>query len=474
MKRTNATVLLIIAVVIIIIGGGLYWAQKTGRISLFAAFDGWPDVTPDDPAYEEMMAVGEKGWLTGYPDGYFYPDANADRAQGAIGAAHAAENVISPVDPKPDPTCDINDPNTWIFTDVPCDHWAYNELKFAKELGFIDGYPDGSFQPDRTATRAELVVFMVKAKGWDLPNANICTLGDPSTYPFPDVPCDHWAYDYIVVAKQQRIIFGYESGEFKPEQGSTRRDLAVLMYRSSIQAGEEITISGNVSDSETGLPIPGATVNMIDDTLEGTQLLATADSTGAYRLRIVARGGYSSAIFAASGYNSSTIAIPLDIDREIDVALSPISGEEGVISGAVKDSDTNAAISGASVAVLNYENGSQLLDTADSNGAYELRVGATSGTFSIRASATGYDSKTLSATLSGGSATLNFLLTETAEPEEPGEPPIIVDGVTTGGVVAAATGAILPVALVLLGTILALFSLIYLLKTNKPEKSAQA
>ncbi|GAG89869.1 unnamed protein product [marine sediment metagenome] len=63
----------------------------------------------------------------------------------------------------------------------------------AKELDIIEGFSDGTFQPDRAATRAEAVVFIVKTKEYDLGGAGICTPGDPSTYPFPDVPCDHWA-----------------------------------------------------------------------------------------------------------------------------------------------------------------------------------------------------------------------------------------------------------------------------------------
>jgi hypothetical protein len=456
-----------VAIIIIIIGGGLYWAQKTGRISLFAAFEGWPDVTPNDPFYEEMITVGELGWMAGYEDGLFYPDVIADRSSVVVGEVQARGDIVGDI------TCDALDPLTWPFTDVDCDHWAFDYIAKAKALGLIDGFTDGSFQPNQPAIRAEGVVFIVKAKEWSLDHGEICTLGDPSTYPFPDVACDHWAYDSIVVAKQQRIIFGYQSGNFEPNIDLTRRDLAVLLYRSFIQAGEELTISGTVTNSQTADPIPGASVVMVETNTEGTKLSANTDSTGAYQLRVVTTAGAFSIRASASGFQSQTQGVILDTDKTVNFSLVPVSDSEGVISGTVKDTETNNPILGASVTILSYENGSQLSDLTDSTGAYQLRVAATEGTFSVKASVSGYNSKTLSATLSSGIATLNFSLNKIAsEPEVPGESPTIVDG-TTQGTKAAATGAVLPVAMVLLGTILALFSLVYLLKTNKPEQSAQ-
>ncbi len=467
MKRTNAIVLLIISVVIIIIGGGLYWAQKTGKIAIFGAFEGWPDVTPSDPAYHEIMAVGEATWMEGFPDGDFHADWNATRAQLSVGIVRARGDTVGDI------TCDQGDPTTWPFTDVDCNHWAFDYIAKSKALGIVEGFPDGSFHPDDPTTRATGVMFIVKAKEWSLDHGETCTLGDPSTYPFPDVDCDHLAYDYIVVAKQERVIFGFPSGNFEPDQDTSRRELALFLYRAWVQPGEEITVSGVVSDSESGDGVAGASVNVVEQ-VEGTKASDATDSTGAYELRVVATGGAFSVRASASGYQSQTQGIVLDVDKTVNFSLEPVADSEGVISGTVKDADSDSAVSGATVSVLNFESGSQLSDTTSANGAYELRVAATTGTFSVRASATGYDSKTLSASLSGGSATLNFLLSESADDsQDPGETPTLVDG-SGGRVSAAATGAVLPVAMVLLGTILALFSLIYLLKTNKPEQSAQA
>jgi hypothetical protein len=62
--------------------------------------------------------------------------------------------------------------------------------------GYIKGYPDGSFVPDRSITRAEAVTAVNHMLDF------IITLGDitSTTRTFPDVPSTHWAYLEVVSA----------------------------------------------------------------------------------------------------------------------------------------------------------------------------------------------------------------------------------------------------------------------------------
>lgn len=48
-----------------------------------------------------------------------------------------------------------------VFSDIK-GHWAHDTIVKAKELGLMSGYPDGSFQPDKPVTRAELAAAQVK------------------------------------------------------------------------------------------------------------------------------------------------------------------------------------------------------------------------------------------------------------------------------------------------------------------------
>lgn len=51
------------------------------------------------------------------------------------------------------------------FPDVPAGHWAADAIAYAAAQGWISGYPDGSFQPEQTVTRAETVKILNRALG---------------------------------------------------------------------------------------------------------------------------------------------------------------------------------------------------------------------------------------------------------------------------------------------------------------------
>lgn len=460
MKKTNSVVLLIVSLLLIIIGGGIYFAQKSGRLSLFAAFAGWPDVPVTDSAYTELTAIGEKGWVDGYYDGTYRPNIAADRAQVVVSAIKVSG--IKVIDASED-GCFAFNGHSYPYPDVPCTHWAIDYIWTAKKNNLITPFSNGTFQPDRAATKAELLALLMDITGTNVPNY---TCSGTADYPFPDVSCGYWAYDYIRLAKENNIVFGSSGDHFEPEVSATRRDLGVILYRMFISAASEVTISGQVTDADTSSPIIGASLYIDDVSAQGSKLSTSSDSTGAYSLRFVSAPTAYTVTASATGYQSKTVSISASQNASLDITLSAIAeATEGTISGYVRNSDTRKAIAGASVVVIGYENGSQLSDKTDSNGYYSLKVAPTSGTFSVKASASGYSSRTSSVTLSGGVGSLSFSLLS-ADQDSSGDNPEVISG-TGGSVSAASTGSALSVALVLIGTILALFSLIYLLKTNK-------
>jgi hypothetical protein len=50
-----------------------------------------------------------------------------------------------------------------VFTDVPADHWAANNLKYLLERGIIQGLPNGQFQGDRSPSRYEVATLLSRA-----------------------------------------------------------------------------------------------------------------------------------------------------------------------------------------------------------------------------------------------------------------------------------------------------------------------
>jgi|GEM_PF-3437483 len=97
------------------------------------------------------------------------------------------------------------------FTDVSGSHPYIAAIRWGKESGVLSGYPDGTFQPDRTVNRAEFLKIVLAADGTDISSASTPT-------GFRDVNEDAWYTPYIRYAKQQGIVQGYPDGSFKPEQ----------------------------------------------------------------------------------------------------------------------------------------------------------------------------------------------------------------------------------------------------------------
>lgn len=106
------------------------------------------------------------------------------------------------------------------YPDVSENHWAYHIIATANEAGIVQGYPDGSFKPNQTITRAEALKIFLYAKGVDI--------SDDKTANFPDVPEYSWFIDLVNYAFGLDIIIGYENGLFKPHQNISRGEIAKI------------------------------------------------------------------------------------------------------------------------------------------------------------------------------------------------------------------------------------------------------
>jgi peptide/nickel transport system substrate-binding protein len=107
------------------------------------------------------------------------------------------------------------------FSDVPEDYWAYKQISKMVELGILKGYPDGTFKPENSVTRAEFATMVVLAKK--------LTLVSPATPTFKDVPTNHWAFKYVETAVKAGYLKGYPDGTFGPSRTITREEMAAVM-----------------------------------------------------------------------------------------------------------------------------------------------------------------------------------------------------------------------------------------------------
>jgi hypothetical protein len=101
-------------------------------------------------------------------------------------------------------------------------HWAQKDIEKLVAAGAIAGYPDGSFQPDKTISRAEFTTVLVKT----------LKLQNKGSEAFADTE-SHWAKDYIAIAAAYGLISGYNAASFGPDDPITREQMAVIISRIS-------------------------------------------------------------------------------------------------------------------------------------------------------------------------------------------------------------------------------------------------
>ncbi len=108
-----------------------------------------------------------------------------------------------------------------VLTDI-AGHWAENSIKKLVALGAVGGYPDGSFKPDKSITRAEFVTVLVKA-------FNLSSKGGKE---FADT-ANHWAKESIAAAASNGIVNGYNENAFGPDDLITREQMAAMIVRAA-------------------------------------------------------------------------------------------------------------------------------------------------------------------------------------------------------------------------------------------------
>ncbi len=100
-------------------------------------------------------------------------------------------------------------------------HWAESYINKAVYAGFVKGYPDGNFRPDKAVTRAEFTSMVNKA------------LGNNGTenVTFSDVPYNQWYYKDVAKGISAAFVGGYNDNTFRPNSPVTREEAAVMVSR---------------------------------------------------------------------------------------------------------------------------------------------------------------------------------------------------------------------------------------------------
>lgn len=158
----------------------------------------------DKKAQEKPSTATITGYINGYPDGTFRPGKSMTRAEAA--------SILAKLQRLP-----LTDSSKPAFSDA--DGWYNAVINAVVKAGYMKGYPDGSFKPDKPITRAEFATMLSHFMS-----------AETASNPFTDTN-GNWAKEAIDKAYAQGIIKGYEDNTFRPAADVSRAEAVAMVNR---------------------------------------------------------------------------------------------------------------------------------------------------------------------------------------------------------------------------------------------------
>ncbi|MBG1269380.1 fasciclin domain-containing protein [Nostoc sp. WHI] len=157
------------------------------------------------------------------------------------------------------------------FKDVPAGYWATSAIQFAYETGFLAGYPGNVFSPSQQIPKVQAIVALTNGLG--LASSTTGTSIDLSTYYTDASAIPNYAVSSVTTATQANIVVNYpDVKQLNPQQSLTRAEAAALLYQALVRQGQLQPIASN-------LP---ATQYIVGGTQTGTDIVALAASSNSF------------------------------------------------------------------------------------------------------------------------------------------------------------------------------------------------
>jgi len=157
---------------------------------------GFSDLDRGHWAYNSIIKLCQQRIFTGYPDGTFGPDKLLTRAEFAMALAKAMGDEVQ---------------EEWTsFTDVSRSYWAREAIGKCVSQGWLQGYENNCFFPERYLSGAELMAVILRVK-------NISVV--------PSQAGETWYQHYVDKARQLGLCYP----DFKPDNLVTRAECAFML-----------------------------------------------------------------------------------------------------------------------------------------------------------------------------------------------------------------------------------------------------
>ena len=149
--------------------------DDASRKTYYSTKSGFRDVASGSWYNTYVATLNNAGVITDSSNGCFRPNEAITRAELAAMLAKFSETTGA----------------ANYFNDVSASYWAANAIAICAKLGWITGYPDGTFRPDKNVTRAELMAMINRATGRAPKSADAFL---PGMKTWSDNTADKWYY----------------------------------------------------------------------------------------------------------------------------------------------------------------------------------------------------------------------------------------------------------------------------------------
>ena len=180
------------------------------------------DVPPTHWAYPFIKPMFDGGYLPDLPESGFRPNQPLTRAEFAALVSQSFGGA-----PR--------EGTSRTFNDVPNNYWAASAIDNAVAQGFMNGYAEGDFRPDRPVPRYEVLVALATGLGLT-PTA----APDQTLQAFVDAnPIPDWAKPKVAAAVENDLVVNYPArDQIKPAQAATRAEIVAMLHQALVQLGE--------------------------------------------------------------------------------------------------------------------------------------------------------------------------------------------------------------------------------------------
>ena len=207
------------------------------------------------------------------------------------------------------------------FSDVNASHINFTAIEYVKQQGIVSGYPDGTFKPESSINRVELLKIVLEA---GLP-AEVGGCGSTGPGPsYPDVETGAWYQNDVIFASCIGFVGGYPDGTFKPANPVTVAEAAKIIsnvFVHNITTTDGAWYEGFINNLAAKRAIP-TTINSVGGELTRGQMAEMI-----YRSKT---GKTNLASHTLTSLQEPSAVNTTEVDDELDTLFEDIFDEDGL------------------------------------------------------------------------------------------------------------------------------------------------